>query len=334
MRYATVIGLSFALLMASSEAQQGSGKISGQVFGDYYYIAQHHKPEIQGLNGTWFRRIYITYDQKTTERTAVRFRLEMNTPSNFTTVDTLKPFVKDLYVQYTRGNTQYLMGLIPTPTWRNIEESLGYRPYEKTPTDLWVLGFSRDSGLGVRATFGKTQAYFVVGSGTHFRTPSTRGKAVYLSLLYPINEQWTLELYGDIYDRPADSDWRTLQGIAWYKTNRNKFALQYVYQDRQSERDLAVLSIYAETQIAERTRLFARADWVNNPVPHADKMPYFALANNARPTFYQIGVIYEIDKDFYVSPNVEWITYANPPDGSAKPKDALFLKTTFSYVWR
>ena len=334
MRYIGLLGLLTALLMGSSEAQQGSGKLSGYVFGDYYLVSQHHDPSIKGMNGFWFRRIYFTYDQKTTDQTAIRFRLEMNSPGDFKTADTLKPYIKDAYVQYTAGKTQYLLGVIPTPTWEGVETLLGYRPYEKTPVDLWRMGNSRDSGVGIRTTFGKTLLYFMVGNGSHTQSETNRGKAVYLSLQHPLTEVWTLEVYGDIYDRPADSDWRTLQGLLVYRTDRTKVGLQYAHQDRQNQRDLAVFSVYAETQVAERTRLFARADWVNNPVPDADKITYFALANNARPTFYQLGIIYEVAKDFYIAPNVEWVTYGNPPGGGTKPKDALFLKATFYYLWR
>ncbi len=333
MRYTMALGL-IALLMANSSAQQSTGKLSGYLFGDYYFVSQHHDPSIKEMNGFWYRRVYLTYDQKITDQTAIRFRIEMNSPGDFKTADTLKPYVKDAYLRYTQGKTEYFIGLLPTPTWEGVEQLLGYRPYEKTPIDLWRMGNSRDSGLGIRTLLGKTALYFVVGNGSHTQSETNRGKAVYLSLQHPLNEQWTFEVYGDVFDRPADSDWRTLQGLLVYRTERTKVGLQYVHQDRQSAPDLAVFSVYAETQVAERARLFARADWVNNPVPDAEKITYFVLSKDARPTFYQLGIIYEVAKDFYIAPNVEWVTYGNPPGGGAKPKDALFLKATFYYVWR
>jgi hypothetical protein len=328
------IGLLLSGLMTATFAQQTSGKLSGYLFGDYYLVSQHHDPAIKGMNGFWFRRVYLTYDQKTGERTAIRFRFEMNSPGNFQADDKLNPYVKDAFLQYTSGKVQYLLGLIPTPTWEGVESLLGYRPVEKTPVDLWRMGNSRDSGIGIKASLGKSQLYFVVGNGSHTQAETNRGKAVYLSWLYPLNEQWMVEVYGDVYDRSADSDWRTLQGLLVYRTDRTKIGLQYTHQDRQNQRDLAVFSVYAETQVAERTRLFVRADWLNNPVPDADKIGYFALANTARPSFYQVGMMYEVAKDFYLMPNVEWVTYANPPGGGAKPKDAVFLKATFYYLWR
>jgi hypothetical protein len=300
-------------LMTATFAQQTSGKLSGYLFGDYYLVSQHHDPSIKGMSGFWFRRVYLTYDQKTGERTAIRFRLEMNSPGDFKTAGTLNPYVKDAYLQYNSGKTQYLLGLIPTPTWESVEQLLGYRPIEKTPVDLWRMGNSRDSGIGIKTTWGRTQLYFVLGNGSHTQAETNRGKAAYLSLLHPIDEQWVVEVYGDVYDRPADSDWRTLQGLLVYRTDRSKVGLQYVHQDRQNQRDLAVFSVYAETQVAERTRLFARADWLNNPVPDADKISYFVLANTARPSFYQLGILYEVAKDFYLIPNVQWVTYATPP---------------------
>ncbi len=329
-----LMGIVAASLMASGGAQQGSGKLSGYAFGDYYLVSRHHDPSIEGLSGLWFRRIYFTYDQKPTDRTAIRFRFEMNSPGDFKTADSLKPFVKDAYVQYTVGRVHYLLGLIPTPTWEGVEQLLGYRYIEKTPLDLWRMGNSRDSGVGLKTQFGKTQLYFVVGNGSHTRSETNRGKAVYLSLQQSLNEQWTLELYGDLYDQPADSDWRTVQGLLVYRTERTKVGFQYAHQARQNQQDLAVFSVYAETQVAERTRLFARADWLNNPVPDADKISYFVLSPVARPRFYNFGVIYELEKDLYLVPNVEWVTYANPSGGGAKPKDALFWRMTFFYGWR
>lgn len=326
--------LIIASLIASSEAQLGSGKLSGYVFGDCYFVSQHHDSTIEGMNGFWFRRVYFTYDQQTTDRTTVRFRIEMSSPGDFETADTLKPFVKDAYIQYTAGKVQCLLGIIPTPTWESVEQLLGYRPVEKTPLDLWRMGNSRDSGLGIKTTFGNTLCYFMVGNGSNTQSETDRGKAVYLALRHPLNKQWEVELYSDFFDRAANNDWKTVQGLLTYRTNRTKVGLQYAHQDRQSLRDLSVFSVYAETQVTERTRLFARADWLNNPVPDADKIAYLVLANTARPSFYQVGVIYELTKDFYVMPNVEWITYGHPPGGGAKPRDAVFLKATFYYVWK
>jgi hypothetical protein len=81
------IGLLLSGLMTATFAQQTSGKLSGYLFGDYYLVSQHHDPAIKGMNGFWFRRVYLTYDQKTGERTAIRFRFEMNSPGDFQAAD-------------------------------------------------------------------------------------------------------------------------------------------------------------------------------------------------------------------------------------------------------
>jgi hypothetical protein len=144
MRRHQLIGLLLSGVMTATFAQQTSGKLSGHLFGDYYLVSQHHNPDIKGMNGFWFRRVYFTYDQKTGERTAIRFRFEMNSPGDFKTADTLDPYVKDAYLQYTSGKTQYLLGLIPPP--------LG-----KAWSSCWAIAPSRSplstcGAWGIRAT--------------------------------------------------------------------------------------------------------------------------------------------------------------------------------------
>ncbi len=333
MRRAFAISVSVVLL-AAGPVNRGGGSLSGYVFGDFYYVSQHHDPAIDGMNGVWFRRIYFTYDQKTSPRASIRVRLEMNSPGDFRTAESMKPSVKDAYLRYTAGQTTYLLGLIPTPTLAMVEDLLGYRPYEKTPLDLWRMGHSRDFGLGVKLRVGATKIFGVVGNGSHTKSETDRGKAVYLSLEHALSRAWTLGLYADINDRSNASDRRTFQVFLAYRGPRAKAGLLYAYQDRKGEEDLSIFSLYAESRFAERARVFARADWLDNPVPDADKISYFVLANNARPTFYHFGLVYEVTKDFYLAPNVEWVTYAQPSGGGPAPDDAIFLKATFFYRWR
>src|SRR6185503_4120575 len=53
----------------SDEAKKAepSWKISGLMFGDYFWVATDHRDAIEDQNGFWFRRIYLTYDQKFSE---------------------------------------------------------------------------------------------------------------------------------------------------------------------------------------------------------------------------------------------------------------------------
>src|SRR3970040_568858 len=53
-----------------------SGKVHGYAFGDYYYIIQHSDSLKRDLNGFQFRRIYLSYYYKFSEKFVSQFLLE------------------------------------------------------------------------------------------------------------------------------------------------------------------------------------------------------------------------------------------------------------------
>ncbi|MFQ5627394.1 MAG: hypothetical protein ACE5I1_01435, partial [bacterium] len=70
------------MLHGTSSAQDS--KFSGYMFGDYYWFAGNHEPEIQDRNGFWLRRVYFTYDKILDESFSTRLRLEMANPDGIT----------------------------------------------------------------------------------------------------------------------------------------------------------------------------------------------------------------------------------------------------------
>ena len=67
--------LLFTSILAES-AQAENGKLSGYMFGDYYYIASSNAEEREGEDALKFRRMYLTYDKSIDEGISTRFRLE------------------------------------------------------------------------------------------------------------------------------------------------------------------------------------------------------------------------------------------------------------------
>ena len=103
------------LLLVPAHTLKGEGKLSGLMFGDYYYALKNHDATVKNNNGFWFRRIYFTYDNTLTEKISMRFRLEMNSPGDFKTSTTLIPFVKDAFLSAKVGKQTLMLGLISTP---------------------------------------------------------------------------------------------------------------------------------------------------------------------------------------------------------------------------
>ncbi len=84
------IGLLGLLVLAAPAASQDLPdwvsrlKVSGLAFGDYYNVAAHHDEDLEGMNGFWFRRIYLTFDFKVDDNVDSRLRFEGSSPGNFT----------------------------------------------------------------------------------------------------------------------------------------------------------------------------------------------------------------------------------------------------------
>src|SRR5678815_3452026 len=53
-------------------------RISGLVFGDYYYFAESPQAAFEKQHGLWLRRGYFTYDHTFSPAVTTRFRLEVN----------------------------------------------------------------------------------------------------------------------------------------------------------------------------------------------------------------------------------------------------------------
>src|SRR5688572_8954085 len=151
------------------------GRISGLIFGDFYYnvtgdpghsynaagvdTARHFidgstfangLPRVIGrdLNGVVIRRVYFQVDNDLSIRVSSRFRLEVDS-RELTSGGKLGVYVKAAYVQVkdliTRGN--FLFGMLNTPTFESADEFWGYRSIEKTIADFRGVASSSDIGV-------------------------------------------------------------------------------------------------------------------------------------------------------------------------------------------
>lgn len=75
-------------------------KLSGYVFGDYYYFAANNDATFEGQHGFWIRRAYLTYDHALSPTFATRVRLEV-TSNGKLSGGALTPYVKDAYLKWS-----------------------------------------------------------------------------------------------------------------------------------------------------------------------------------------------------------------------------------------
>jgi len=266
------------VLLCFSNLTAQEGKISGYIFGDYFYEFSNPNTATDGLNrnGFQFRRAYFTYDRDLSEKFSVRFRLEMNSPDltriqDFGTSTTLTPFIKHAYLRWNNfiPQSRLLFGLVGTPTFNMSEEVWGYRSVEKTVMDLRSIAPSADLGMALEGKLSKSGVLnytIIVANGTGTRSETDKNKRVYVNAPIKIQGGFSLVPYFDYEggndgkDKNAMALFAGLQkprfhgGVEVFQKKSNKALANN--QDRTENG----FSVFGAVKAAEKVKLFGRFD--------------------------------------------------------------------------
>jgi len=335
-----VFGPLLTLLLLVTGVFAGEGKLTGYMFGDYYYVAKNHNSDLEEKNGFWFRRIYFTYDNKLSDEWSVRFRMEMGSPGDFTTSSKLEPFLKDGYVKWSRSGHSVILGLSGTPTWGYVESFWGYRSVEKTTADLFKLGSSRDFGIAAKGKFGQDKKGFyhaMIANGSSTRSETNEGKKLALSVGYKLAPGLSFEAYGDFEERPGRSNRYTAQGFLGYKKKNWRVAGQVLHQTRQKsvgEDQLELASFFGAAKLGPKVWGFARVDRAFDALPGVSGVSYLPVDDTTEFTFFLFGVDVTPHEQVHLMPNVEIVTYDDPGSGIPTPDTDVIPRVSFYYTWK
>lgn len=313
------------------------GKFSGYMFGDYYYILTHNNSDLKAQNGFWFRRIYFTYDYKITDEWSTRFRLELHSPGDFKTKDSIKPFVKDAYLQWKKKTQNIILGISPTPTWEYIEGFWGYRSVEKTPLDLYKMGDSRDFGIAFRGSLGKKELFsyhIMFANGEGVKSEVNKEKKFMGSFLFKPLKRLSFELYGDFAQGASHRNYWTYQGFLGWKGERARVGIQYAHQIRQQgegKEDLKidVLSIIGAIDASEKVALFFRYDRMDDSLPAGPTISYVPMNGTAPFHMVMGGLDFHPLKNVKFIPNIMIVNYDEAK--GTKPENDIYIKLTFFF---
>jgi len=342
MRSARIAGFAAALVLAGAvrgEEKTEPIQVSGYIFGDAYWVAANHDPTLEGENGFWIRRGYLTFDHKLGERLSARLRFEVNSPGDFRTEKKLEPFIKDAYLAWRFSKHTLYMGVSPSPAWDRLEEErfYGYRQVEKTPLDLHRMGDARAFGLSLKGSLGakgKVDYHVTLDNGAGVSSETNEGKKGMVAIGFSPRESFYVQLYGDYDNRPGKTDRRTVQAWAAWSRPRCRAGLFYARQEREAAGPNFVLdvgSVFGAVKLGDRTTFLGRLDRVFDPNPEGDKIPYLPFDPSARSIFLLAGVDFEIHPKVNLIPNVEAIFYDTPsggpdPDTDVVPRVTLFYR--------
>ncbi|MHB2150154.1 porin [Calditrichota bacterium LG25] len=294
------------------------GSISGLAFGDYYYMFSNHNSEIEDMNGFWFRRIYLTYDQGLAENLSMRVRLEMGHPGDFSTKSAAVPFVKDAFLKYRFKQTQFLLGISSSPTFALIEKIWGYRSVEKTPADLYKLSGSRETGLAVKGAVGQNKRFFyhiMLGNGNGQKSETNKYKKGMAAAGINLSENILIEGYADYEQRSTDEKRWTYQGFAGFKSQSVRAGLQYLHQTRQyanqSDVGITLISAFFRANINNHWTTLLRVDKIFDKIPEGPDIDYLPISKQSPATVAIAGVDYLLGSNAHLIPNVEIVMYEN-----------------------
>jgi hypothetical protein len=333
-----MLALGILLLLTTSSLLQSEGKFSGLMIGDYYYILAHHDAAIENNNGFWLRRIYFTYDSSLSEKIAMRFRLEMNSPGDFKTLSNLVPFVKDAYLSAKTGKHTLMLGLIGTNMYDNVEGFWDYRALEKTPIDLFKFGNSRDLGMGIKGVLdkkGKLTYALVIGNGAGTKSETDHGKAVHGRLSFQPAPTLFFELYADHTDLGNDSSVSILQAFAGVKGNWGRGGLNFAIRtSRQAgaSSDLKFVSLFGVFKVGPRLDVVGRYDRLLDANPGGSKIDYIPMADNAKANVLLAGLGWSLSGNVKIIPNVKYVFYDTSEAGE-KPAADFYTYLTLYFTF-
>ena len=328
------------------------GRISGYMFGDWYYNVDgdptHHynaagsdsdKVNIDNssaqqigkdLNGFQFRRIYFQLDNDLSIKFSTRFRLEADQKS-LTSDGKIGVAVRTAYLQvrdlYPRAD--FYFGLLSTPIWEDLEDFWAYRSIEKVLPDFRGLGVSMDEGAELKgfADSDHRLGYSaMVGNGAGQKPEDNRYKKVMLALPIHVGDL-RVEPEVDYENAASGHDRATYQAWAGYEFRR--FALGADVLDRVNHLPVATgnqepfgFSVFARGAATPTVAAFARFDlW--QPDRRAD--------NRIDSQLWMAGLDWQPFKDVHVMPNVEGTEYDAKGTAVAPPHHDTQARVTFYY---
>lgn len=312
------------------------GTLSGTVFSDYYWMAQHHDSDIEGQNGFWFRRIYLTYERQFSDSFSSRVRLEAASEGGFGSEPEMIPNIKDAYLKWQNGRHQIYAGISSTPTWGLVEDVWGYRSVQKSPLDLYDFGSSRDFGLSFKGSLGKAgdfNYHFFLGNGNSNRAEIDKGKKLMLSLGYDITDNFVIEGYVDWNADPNAFDTYTGQLFAGYRSETFNLGVLAAHRDTEplevDEAAIDLVSLFTNFTINDQVKGYLRADHSFESYTDGSGNSYLPFAEGVESTFMVGGLDILLEEQIHLMPNIEAIVYGEDTFGQTPTTDVIPRLTLF-----
>ncbi len=327
------------------------GKISGYIFGDYFYKAAGDSSGSAGqysfypksYQGFELRRMYLRYDHVISKDFSAQVTLESTEKTSIG--GKYGVALKTAYLEWKNliPQSSIYIGMSSTPTWNLSEAVWNYRSVEKTIMDFRGSN-AVDLGVSAKGTFDKNGNYgyfLMIGNGTGQKFESNKYKKYYGALFAKPVKGLTIEGYTDFEPNAGDKNKITLKGFAAYQGSMFTIGVEAFQQTQKKAVSDSVdavpfgISAFAWVNLVKKTahpdnpqvlNAFARFDYFD-PDTKTDDAGF-------RENFITLGLDYMPVKDVHIIPNV-WITsYSDKSSLSLKRDANVVARLTFFYIYK
>ncbi|MCX7877691.1 MAG: hypothetical protein N2510_03505 [Ignavibacteria bacterium] len=338
------------LLLSSVVSFSQNHKLSGLLFGDYFYKVSgdssssfteysQYKKDHQAFD---IRRVMLIYENQISENFKAGFSLEGG--NRFLLNGRFGVIIKTAFLEWKNifPYSNLYIGYFPTPAfvWGLSEKVWGYRSVEKTVSDMRNLTTPVDLGISLRGSFNKEASYgysLMIGNGSGLRPENNKFKKFYISLFQKLS--WlNNELYFDFEPESGGRQIRTLKGIVSFEHKFYTIGTEFLMQNRikfgpnQEDITPAALSLFAHATVLKqpkteipRMRVFGRFDLYN---------PDINLDNVYIEHFITAGIDFSPLPGVHFMPNI-WINTYNPTsDSLPERKNDIVGRMTFYYIYK
>lgn len=349
--FVLIIFTSLADSLIQAQEKTG-GKISGLVFGDYFFKVSGDSSGFAGQYTSYpksyqafeIRRVYLRYDHVISKEFSAQVTLESTEKTSIGGKYGIA--VKTAYLEWKNliPQSSIFFGMSSTPTWDLSERVWNYRSIEKNIIDFRGLGSSVDLGASVKGTFDKKNnyGYFVmIANGTGQKFENNKYKKYYGSLFAKPVKGLTVEGYTDFEPNAGDKNKITLKGFAGYQDGIFSIGVE-TFQQTQKHAAFDSLDVvpvgvsaFAWVSLIKKTthpenrqvlNAFARFDYFDPDTKTDD--------SGFRENFIIVGLDYMPVKDVHIMPNV-WVTSYSDKSPAKLKKDAnVVARLTFNYIYR